>query len=233
MQPGLVSVNLLVSFACVSDWDDGPQLRDFAILLSFRVMFVKRRLRGEHSGMRTVDVLCELQGVGVAMLVIEGGFPSCASRTCHWLVRTPPSTCYNQAAGLVHTRNPTELTLSSSARHLTYSTVFRNKHKMEAADARRGSAPYGKACTNCVKAKCRCIVRDAGTCERQVESSSPQNRCKAFEAVVFCSAASGSLRLIVDQVPTTEEGLHTVYDSAYSRRKTKGGFQEFGTRRQA
>ncbi|UPX20869.1 uncharacterized protein EKO05_0011083 [Ascochyta rabiei] len=37
---------------------------------------------------------------------------------------------------------------------------------MEAADARQGSAPYGKACTNCVKAKCRCVVRDAGTCER-------------------------------------------------------------------
>ncbi|KAF1361021.1 hypothetical protein EJ07DRAFT_113503 [Lizonia empirigonia] len=39
---------------------------------------------------------------------------------------------------------------------------------METADARQGSAPYGKACTNCVKAKCRCVVRDAGTCERSL-----------------------------------------------------------------
>ncbi|KAF9694270.1 hypothetical protein EKO04_007851 [Ascochyta lentis] len=37
---------------------------------------------------------------------------------------------------------------------------------METADTRQGSAPYGKACTNCVKAKCRCVVRDAGTCDR-------------------------------------------------------------------
>ena len=46
------------------------------------------------------------------------------------------------------------------------SPVFTPEDSMEAADARRESAPYGRACKNCVRAKCRCLVRDAGTCER-------------------------------------------------------------------
>jgi hypothetical protein len=46
------------------------------------------------------------------------------------------------------------------------STVFARENNMEAADTRRESAPYGRACKNCVRAKCRCLVRDAGTCER-------------------------------------------------------------------
>lgn len=39
---------------------------------------------------------------------------------------------------------------------------------METAAVRRTPAPYGKACSNCVKTKCRCVLREGGVCERYV-----------------------------------------------------------------
>jgi hypothetical protein len=39
---------------------------------------------------------------------------------------------------------------------------------METTGVRKTPAPYGQACVNCVKAKCRCIVREGGVCERYV-----------------------------------------------------------------
>jgi hypothetical protein len=39
---------------------------------------------------------------------------------------------------------------------------------METTGGRKTPAPYGQACVNCVKAKCRCMVREGGVCERYV-----------------------------------------------------------------
>ncbi|CAA9965086.1 hypothetical protein PTMSG1_08445 [Pyrenophora teres f. maculata] len=37
---------------------------------------------------------------------------------------------------------------------------------METNAVRKAPAPYGQACSNCVKTKCRCVVREGGVCER-------------------------------------------------------------------
>lgn len=47
---------------------------------------------------------------------------------------------------------------------------------MSNTEARKTPAPYGQSCTNCVRAKCRCILRETGKCERWVEASEVKRR---------------------------------------------------------
>ena len=43
---------------------------------------------------------------------------------------------------------------------------YRRNSIMETDAVGKTPAPYGQACGNCVKAKCRCMLRDGGVCDR-------------------------------------------------------------------
>lgn len=72
-------------------------------------------------------------------------------------------------------RCPLHITEIRKSHHsgLGLSQLVQRKHVMNhtASSPAKASVPYGHACANCVKAKCRCIPREGSKCERHVISA--------------------------------------------------------------